>query len=128
MKKHTNEVCANNCGPAMLENPPPEISAALSVLSGKWTILIIWQLIRRTSRFNELKRAIPGITQHMLTMHLRELEADGIVTRTIYAEVPPRVEYALTEHGHSLEPVMRALAKWGRKHMGLEGDAHSHER
>ncbi len=112
----------------MLPSPPPEISAALSVLSGKWTILIIWQLIRRTSRFNELKRAIPGITQHMLTMNLRELEADGIVTRTIYAEVPPRVEYALTEHGHSLEPVMRTLAKWGKKHMGVKGSAHSFER
>jgi DNA-binding HxlR family transcriptional regulator len=117
MENQTNDQCGTKCGPSMLQQPPPEISAALNVLSGKWTILIIWQLIRRTTRFNELRRAIPGITQHMLTMHLRALEANGIVTRTIYAEVPPRVEYALTAHGRSLEPVMRALASWGGKHI-----------
>jgi DNA-binding HxlR family transcriptional regulator len=117
MDNHTNETCETNCGPAHLAFPPPEINAALSVLGGKWTIVIIWQLIRRTTRFNELKKAIPGITQHMLTSHLRDLEADGIVARTVYAEVPPRVEYALTGHGRSLEPVIRSLATWGGQHL-----------
>jgi DNA-binding HxlR family transcriptional regulator len=79
------------------------------VLGGTWTIVIIWQPIRRTTRFNELKKAIPGITQTMLTSHLRDLEVDGIVVRTVYAEVPPRVDYALTDHGRSLEPVIRSL-------------------
>ena len=109
--------CGADCGPAQFDHPPAEISAALNVLGGKWTIVIIWQLIRRTARFNELKKAISGITQHMLTSHLRELEAHGIVARTIYAEVPPRVEYALTDHGRSLEPVIRSLAKWGGQHL-----------
>jgi DNA-binding HxlR family transcriptional regulator len=117
MDNHTNVTCGANCGPAHLAFPPPEINAALRVLGGKWTIVIIWQLIRRTARFNELKKAIPGITQHMLTSHLRDLEADGIVARTVYAEVPPRVEYALTDHGRSLEPVIRSLATWGGQHL-----------
>lgn len=117
MENHTVEPCGADCGPVQLAHPPAEISAALNVLGGKWTIVIIWQLIRRTARFNELKKAIPGITQHMLTSHLRELEADGIVARTVYAEVPPRVEYALTDHGRSLEPVIRSLAKWGGQHL-----------
>jgi DNA-binding HxlR family transcriptional regulator len=117
VEKHTIEPCGADCEPSQLAHPPAEISAALNVLDGKWTIVIIWQLIRRTARFNELKKAIPGITQHMLTSHLRELEADGIVARTVYAEVPPRVEYALTDHGRSLEPVIRSLAKWGGQHL-----------
>jgi DNA-binding HxlR family transcriptional regulator len=117
MENHTVEPCGADCGPVHLALPPPEINAALRVLGGKWTIVIIWQLVRRTTRFNELKKAIPGITQHMLTSHLRELEADGIVIRTVYAEVPPRVEYALTDHGRSLEPVIRSLAAWGGKHL-----------
>jgi DNA-binding HxlR family transcriptional regulator len=120
MENHTDENCGENCGPMQLALPPPEISAALRVLGGKWTIVIIWQLIRRTTRFNELKKAIPGITQHMLTSQLRDLEADGIVVRKVYAEVPPRVEYALTDHGRSLEPVVRSLAQWGGQHLATK--------
>ena len=105
--------------------PPPEISAALQALSGKWTLTILCQLAKRLARFNELKKSIPGITQHMLTASLRELEANDLVQRTIYAEVPPRVEYQLTQHGRSLRPVIEALADWGRHHMehrnNLEG-------
>lgn len=93
------------------------VTATLRLLGGKWKLLILWHLWMRTCRFNELKRAIPGITQHMLTTQLRELEADGIVSRTVYAEVPPRVEYALTEYAATLEPVLRALAAWGSAHM-----------
>ena len=117
MENETIWQCGSACSPEMLEVPPRDISSALSVLSGKWKILIIWQLVRRTCRFGELRRAIPGVTQHMLTTSLRELESEGIIARKIFAEVPPRVEYALTHHGRSLEPAMRALAAWGSKHL-----------
>jgi DNA-binding HxlR family transcriptional regulator len=101
----------------VLDGPPPEIKAALKVLSGKWTLMILCQLSKRVARFNELKRTIPGITQHMLTTSLRELEANGLVQRTIFAEVPPRVEYRMTPHGRSLKPVIEALAHWGSLHL-----------
>jgi DNA-binding HxlR family transcriptional regulator len=119
MEKHTANAPphdATACGAAS-----PQLAEAVTVtlrlLGGKWKLLILWHLWSRTCRFNELMRAIPGITQHMLTTQLRELEADGIVTRTIYAEVPPRVEYALTEYAATLEQVLRALAAWGSAHM-----------
>ena len=99
------------------ESPPPEISAALEVLAGKWTLIILCQLAKRMARFSELKKSIPGITQHMLTTSLRQLEANDLVQRTVYAEVPPRVEYQLTQHGRSLKPLIEALADWGRHHM-----------
>ena len=104
-----------------LTDPPPEIAATLSVIGGKWKILILWQLLRRPCRFNELRRAIAGVSQHMLTVHLRELEAEGILTRTVFAEVPPRVEYALTAHGASLGQVMKPLAEWGGSHLARSG-------
>ncbi len=100
-----------------LREPPPEIAATLAVLDGKWKMLILWQLFRRTCRFNEMRRAIPGVSQHMLTVQLRELESEGIISRTVFPEVPPRVEYALTEHGRSLGHVMRALYEWGETHL-----------
>lgn len=100
-----------------LIDAPPEIAATLSVIGGKWKVLILWQLLRRPCRFNELRRAIAGVSQHMLTTHLRELEREGILTRTVFAEVPPRVEYALTAHGASLGLVMKALAEWGGSHL-----------
>jgi DNA-binding HxlR family transcriptional regulator len=80
-------------------------------------LLILWQLLRRPCRFNELRRAITGVSQHMLTVQLRDLESQGVITRTIFAEVPPRVEYALSEHGKSLGGVMRALAEWRKSHL-----------
>ena len=73
-----------------------EMRRALATISGKWKLEILWLLNQRVHRFGELKRAIPGITQHMLTAQLRELEADGLVSRKIFPEVPPRVEYAIT--------------------------------
>lgn len=100
-----------------LREPPPEIAATLAVLDGKWKMLILWQLFRRTCRFNEMRRAIPGVSQHMLTVQLRELEGEGIISRTVFPEVPPRVEYALTEHGRSLGQVMHALYAWGETHL-----------
>ncbi|MEJ5083849.1 winged helix-turn-helix transcriptional regulator [Ochrobactrum sp. MYb379] len=80
--------------------------------SGKWKLEIMWLLNERVYRFGELRKAIPGITQHMLTAQLRELEADGLISRTIFAEVPLRVEYEMTQKARGLGPTMEALAAW----------------
>ena len=89
------------------------VDVTLSVIGGKWKLLIYHQLSRGVTRFGQLKRAIPRITQTMLTQQLRELEQDGIVTRTIYPEIPPRVEYALTDFGRTLEGVIARMSEWG---------------
>jgi DNA-binding HxlR family transcriptional regulator len=89
------------------------ISATIKVLSGKWKILILFGLCGGTKRFNELRRLIPEVTQRMLTAQLRELESDGIVARKIFAEIPPKVEYSLTQLGRTLTPVLISLKKWG---------------
>jgi DNA-binding HxlR family transcriptional regulator len=89
------------------------VEATLDLIDGKWKGIILFHLLGGTLRFNELKRRLSKITQRMLTRQLRELEQVGVVNRTIFAEVPPRVEYALTAHGRSLEPVIRALWTWG---------------
>ena len=93
------------------------VEAALNRIGGKWKGLIVLRLLVRTRRFNELLRSLPGCTQRMLTNQLRELEADGIVHRKVYAEVPPRVEYSLTETGRDLLPTIRAMCEWGQKHV-----------
>ena len=93
-------------------NCPVELT--MSVIGGKWKCLIIHHLIDGTKRFNELRRLIPAITQRMLTSQLRELEADNIVNRKVYAEVPPKTEYSLTELGKTLEPVLWAMHDWGK--------------
>lgn len=89
------------------------VEVTLSVMGGTWKPIILFQLLHGKKRFGELGRAIPGITQRMLTLQLRELEAAGIVERTVYAEVPPRVDYALTALGRSLQPVLIAMCNWG---------------
>src|SRR5258708_22298905 len=94
-----------------LSEPPPEIDATLSVLGGKWKMLILWQLLRRPCRFNELRRAITGVSQHMLTVQLRDLETQGVIKRTVFAEVPPRGEYAVSEYCKSLGVVLRSFAE-----------------
>ena len=93
------------------------VEAALDVIGGKWKPLILWWLHQRTHRFAELRRQMPGITEKMLTQHLRQLEADGIVHRQVYPTVPPKVEYSLTEYGLSLKRALRAICDWGRNHM-----------
>ncbi|HGK4757561.1 winged helix-turn-helix transcriptional regulator [Enterobacter cloacae] len=93
-------------------NMHEEMRRAFSLLSGKWKLEIMWLLNQRIYRFGELRKAIPGITQHMLTAQLRELEADGLVLRTVYAEVPPRVEYEITLKAKGLGPAMEALTAW----------------
>jgi len=96
-----------------------ELRRALVTISGKWKLEILWLLNQRVHRFGELKRAIPGITQHMLTSQLRELEHDGLVIRTIFAEIPPRVDYAITDKATELRPVIDAIFAWWRQY----GDA-----
>ncbi|BCD96531.1 winged helix-turn-helix transcriptional regulator [Marinagarivorans cellulosilyticus] len=90
---------------------------ALDVIGGKWKGMILYYLCSETRRFNELMRLIPGITQRMLTKQLRDLEANGIVHREVYPQVPPKVEYSLTEIGRTLEPVVRALETWGKAYL-----------
>jgi DNA-binding HxlR family transcriptional regulator len=93
-----------------------EFRRTIGIITGRWKLEILWLLNQRMHRFGELRRGIPGITQHMLTTQLRELEADGMVKRTIYAEVPPRVEYEITERARTLKPVFAALLKWAKLH------------
>ncbi|MEZ2131546.1 MULTISPECIES: winged helix-turn-helix transcriptional regulator [unclassified Sinorhizobium] len=93
-------------------NMHEEMRRAFALLSGKWKLEIMWLLNQRIYRFGELRKAIPGITQHMLTAQLRELEADGLVSRTVFAEVPPRVEYEITPKARGLGPTMEALTAW----------------
>jgi len=83
------------------------------LLSGRWKARILWKLYNRTRRFGELRRELAGITEKMLTQQLRELERDELVTRTMYPEMPPRVEYSLSEFGRTLGPVLQTLAGWG---------------
>lgn len=96
------------------ERPPGcPVEATLNIIGGKWKGIALYHLLDGTMRFNELKRSAGTVTQRMLTKQLRELEADGIVHRHVYAQVPPKVEYSLTEKGESLRPILLALKEWG---------------
>lgn len=86
---------------------------AINIISGKWKVMILIHLMQKMHRFNELKRLLPNISQRMLTNQLRELESDGLVHREIYAEVPPRVEYSLTEQGNAVRSVLEELKYFG---------------
>ena len=90
---------------------------ALGLIGNKWKGMILYYLLSGTKRFNELKRLMPGITQRMLTRQLRELESDRIIGRTIYPEMPPKVEYTLTPLGKELTPVLNGLEQWGKKYL-----------
>ncbi|MBY4641813.1 helix-turn-helix transcriptional regulator, partial [Gluconacetobacter entanii] len=91
--------------------------ATLELFGGKWKALILYHLFEDgVLRFGELRRRLPNVTQRMLTNQLRELEADGLVSRTVFPEVPPHVEYALTELGKTLKPVIQALKTWGDRY------------
>ena len=98
------------------ENSCP-VTATMKVLGGKWKPILINAIyLTAPARFGELKRSVKGITQSMLTQQLRELEDDGLISRKIYAEIPPRVEYTLTEFGLTLSPIMQSMAKWGEEY------------
>lgn len=91
---------------------------ALEVIGGKWKLVILYNLFDGTRRFGELKRTMPHITQRMLTRQLRELEEDGLLHREVYPQVPPKVEYSLTDVGKSLEPIVRQIDEWGEWYRG----------
>lgn len=97
--------------------PGCPVEGTLELIDGKWKGVVLYHLLSGTLRFNELRRLLKNCTQRMLTNQLRELEADGLVHREIYAQVPPKVEYSLTARGRSLEPVIRALKDWGETHI-----------
>ena len=98
------------------ELPACPVATTVQLIGSKWKLLIIRNLRARPWRFNELRKDLEGISQKVLTDSLRSMEADGLLTRTVYPEVPPRVEYTLTELGYSLKPVMDALWKWGENY------------
>ncbi|MBZ2199499.1 helix-turn-helix transcriptional regulator [Ruania sp. N2-46] len=89
------------------------IDAAMDVITGKWKSLILWELDHGTRRFSALRRGLPGVSEKMLVQHLREMEVDGLVHREVFREVPPRVEYSLTEAGAALNAALAPLGAWG---------------
>ncbi len=95
------------------ELPECPVATTVSLIGSKWKLLIIRNLMNRPWRFNELQKSLEGISQKVLTDSLRSMEADGIITRTVFPEVPPRVEYSLSELGESLRPIINDMAKWG---------------
>lgn len=101
--------------PSHVYNCPME--ATLDIIGGKWKGVILFRLSEGTKRFNELHRLLQRVTPRTLTRQLRELEQDGLVNRKVYAEVPPRVEYSLTDKGRTLEPIIEALISWGNEHV-----------
>ncbi|AFR09428.1 MULTISPECIES: winged helix-turn-helix transcriptional regulator [Nocardiopsis] len=98
------------------------LDAAMDVVSGKWKVLILWELEHHgIRRFAELRRGLTGVSEKMLTQHLREMEQDGLIHREVHPEVPPRVEYSLTEHGIALNRALEPLGFWGRDRLRREG-------
>jgi DNA-binding HxlR family transcriptional regulator len=91
------------------------LDVTMRFIGGKWKTVVLWYLIKEKKRFSQLKKLIPDITEKMLSLQLKTLEEDGIVKRTLYAEVPPRVEYELTDFGKTLIPMLEEIAKWGRE-------------
>jgi DNA-binding HxlR family transcriptional regulator len=96
--------------------PACPVETTLSLIIDKWTVVIIRDLLTGTKRFNELMRSVTGITQKVLTSHLRNMEANGLLVRKVYPEVPPKVEYTLTETGYSLKPILDAMYTWGENY------------
>ncbi|WP_246586975.1 winged helix-turn-helix transcriptional regulator [Stakelama flava] len=108
-------------------HPGCSVEASLTLIGGKWKCIILWHLQEEgVVRFNELRRRLAGITPRMLTNQLREMEEDGLIDRTVYAQVPPKVEYRLSEQGRSLAPVLLALKDWGDKNMHLFSQPSGH--
>lgn len=94
------------------------VEATIDVIGGKWKPIVLWALRNGTLRYGEIAEAMPGVTQKMLTRQLRELEKDGIISRKVFAQVPPKVEYTLTDSGNSLMPIIDLLCVWGQEHKG----------
>ena len=92
-----------------------DVEATLSVIGGRWKPILVCHLLAGPKRFGELKRLTPNATERMITLQLRELEADGVVSREVFREGPPKVEYDVTDYGRSLEPILVAMQEWGRE-------------
>jgi DNA-binding HxlR family transcriptional regulator len=107
MKRNKSYTCALGC----------PVEATLDLIDGKWKGVVLYHLDTETLRFNELRRRLKEVSQRMLTKQLRELEEAALITRTVYPEVPPKVEYALSAKGRTLRPVIRALQLWGENHL-----------
>ena len=103
-------------GTATKELPACPVETTLTLISDKWKVLILRDLLPGTKRFGELKKSIGHVSQKVLTAQLREMEENGLLTRTVYAEVPPRVEYSLTDLGKSLKPILDAMWTWGERY------------
>ena len=112
----TIDIDAIRKDPALAKMVQAEFRRAVGMISGRWKLEILWLLSQGTHRFGELKRGLPGITQHMLTAQLRALERDGLIKRTVYAEVPPRVEYENTAAARRLRPIFIEIVKWAEEH------------
>ena len=100
-------------------DPGFSVEATVSLLDGKWKCVILYPLAQGTLRFSELRRSIPNVTQRMLVNQLRELETDGLVDRLVHSQVPPRVDYSLTERGHSIVPVLEAIKNRGDRNIDV---------
>ncbi|WP_286858609.1 MULTISPECIES: winged helix-turn-helix transcriptional regulator [Sphingobacterium] len=118
MMTKIKESSSNFANRQMLANECPEVFAA-HIIGGQWSLAICCYLINGSLRYNEIRKCLPNITERMLTLQLRKLEESGVVKRTVYPEVPPRVTYELTAIGHELSPIIHELGKWGEKLKGL---------
>lgn len=118
------ETSTNFSNKKALSDECPEIYASI-MIGGQWTLAICCYLINGKLRFGELRKKLNTITERMLTLQLRRLEEDRIITRTVYAEVPPRVEYELTEIGYKLKPIILEFEKWGKEHKEIVADQSS---
>lgn len=108
------------------ELPECPVATTVQLIGCKWKLLIMRNLLERPWRFNELKKDLDGISQKVLTDSLRSMEADGIITRTVYPEVPPRVEYALSDIGESMRPILTAMQKWGEDYKASVKQIHTY--
>lgn len=104
-----------------MELPACPVETTLMLIGDKWKVLILWNLMNGTMRFGELKKSIGTVSQKVLTTQLRDMEEKGLLTRKVYAEVPPRVEYTLTETGYSLKPILDAMSAWGADYQTKNG-------
>jgi DNA-binding HxlR family transcriptional regulator len=128
LEQKKSKAASSETGPERLSCP---VETTLEVIGGRWKVLILRELIPGVRRFNDLHRSLHGITQKMLTQQLREMEEDGLIHREVYLQVPPKVEYSLTQTGQTLEPILEAMHHWGvqyrqsRSEQVLSGNAKS---
>src|SRR5947209_8057935 len=111
------EIRATASGPQASAPTQCPLTAALNAIGGKWSLIGLYWLDSSTRRFNELRRLMPGISHKVLATTLRNLEHEGLICRTVHAEVPPRVEYCISNHGETVRPLIQAIRVWGREHL-----------